>query len=172
MNKINYIIFFLLSSLLACTTSPPSENDINTAIANTQNAQPSSTSTIEPSHTPTLEPTATATPTPIKVAIQVTSYIKLWEFLCLYQAPCNLMQITWRVGSTVNSCTTAGNKGECQIPFSEGYMAQEGDIIQITLESRNKDMDATCQIRINQKLVSESNIKGIGTTVCEASVSQ
>jgi hypothetical protein len=67
MKLLHFLAIILLAGLLTACSSTPSENAIQTAIQQTQAANPTSTSTPEPTRTPTETPrpteTATSTPT-------------------------------------------------------------------------------------------------------------
>lgn len=167
------IIVLLISTMLISCTPKPSESDIQTAIAFTQEA--SSTNTPQPTKTPT------ATPTPIiyEITYQVTSTIGNWEYVTYTQlkktdySNSNLMQISWREGGSLNSCTSAGDKPEeCSIPFMLSFNAKEGDVLQITLDSIADIMNAECMIMINNEIISTGSIDGIGIASCEAIASQ
>lgn len=57
------LVFVCLATLIACTPSAPSEGSIQTAIAQTQLAQPTGTPIPQPLDKPTLRPTSTPKPT-------------------------------------------------------------------------------------------------------------
>jgi hypothetical protein len=177
-------IFLLLLVLMlaACSSGAVetlSDNVIQTAIAQTQAAQPSST--LEPP--PTLMPEYTTTPipsqTPTKeiftVKYEVTSPIKAWDYVCMHKSPCDLMQITWNIKGSTNSCTFNpwSNLTDCvELPIYIEFNAYEGDMLSILLDIRDNDMRAECTIAVNGEIVSRGQIEGLGKARCETVVSQ
>lgn len=133
-----YLCLVLLLFLAACT-SGPTEGDIQTAIAQTEQARPSSTPTSTPEPTPTSSPsptpTATITPTlPIDVELQIMS--SLAQALTY-----EIWTIEWGVNGSVSTANYDYSDLEAHKFIGPGYRvhwsltitAESGDTIRLAV---------------------------------------